>query len=384
MRLGRTLIYVALILIVALALYYVLVVNETGTGEDAVRGPTRSVVALAVPVKTGQQITVDKLVIKSISEDEFSEMMFTDPVQLVGLYSRGAYQIGQVISTTMVVADPTLLLGEMHSDHSAIIPAGMVAFPIPINRFSGVAYGITRGDKINLIATMAFVDLDKNFQTETPNYTGAVIAPGANAIITQNSEHVMDNVDELGVIPSYSSTQVFSETGFQNLVAQTASGEFVSPQGYVDFDSSLGQPLYVLPSEANQRPRIVSQTVLSNRIILNVGDFPLIDENGNVVEIYPVVYDEEGVAIEAPRYPDLVTLIVTPQEAVTLNFLIYSGAQLTLALRSPTDGEVIETNSVSLNYFMNSYSIQVPDKLNYGMDPSIDELAPPELPNGLH
>jgi len=384
MRLGRTLIYVALILIVALALYYVLVVNGTGAGDDAVKGPTRSVVALSVSVKTGEQVTVDKLIIKLIPEDEFSEMMFTDPVQLVGLYSRGAYQTGQVISTTMVVADPTLLLSEMFSNHSAIIPAGMVAFPIPINRFSGVAYGITRGDKINLIATMAFVDLDQNFQTELPNYTGAVIAPGPNAIITQNSEHVLDNVDETGVIPPYSSSQIFSETGFQNLVAQTATGEFVSPQGYVDYDSALGQPLYVLPSEASQRPRIVSQTVLSNRIILNVGDFDLVDENGNVVDLYPVTYDETGAPIEELRYPDLVTLIVTPQEAVTLNFLIYSGAQLTLALRSPSDGDVVETNSVSLKYFMNTYSIQVPDKLNYGLTPSVDELIPPELPNGMH
>jgi pilus assembly protein CpaB len=168
------------------------------------------------------------------------------------------------------------------------------------------------------------------------------------------------------------------------MVAEILINEFPPPQGYVDFDSTLGQPIYVLPSEASQRPRIVSQTVLSNRIILNVGDFPLIDEEGNEIDLHPVTYDETGAAVTAPRYPDLVTLIVTPQEAVTLNFLIYSGAQLTLALRSPTDAEVIETNSVTLNYFMNTYSVPLPDKLPYGITPSINELAPPELPNGLH
>jgi len=361
MRLGRTLIYIALILIVAMALYYVFVVNGSDGAGDAANIPIRSVVALSVTVKTGEQITVDKLIVKSIPENEFSEMMFTDPVQLVGLYARSAYQTGQVISTTMVVADPTLLLSEMFSDHAAIIPAGMVAFPIPINRFSGVAYGITRGDNINLIATMAFVDLDQQFQTELPNHTGTVVASGLTTVVVGDTQNTVNN-----------------------LVAQILTSEPVSPQGYVDYDSSLGQPLYVLPSSESQGPRIVSQTVLSNRIVLNVGDFPLVDEEGNVIELYPVTYDETGMPVDPPRYPDLVTLIVTPQEAVTLNFLIYSGAELTLALRSPTDAEVIETSSVSLNYFMNTYSIPLPDKLPYGLTPSIDELAPPELPNGMH
>ena len=108
------------------------------------------------------------------------------------------------------------------------------------------------------------------------------------------------------------------------------------------------------------------------------------DEEGNEIDLHPVSYDETGAPVTPPRYPDLVTLIVTPQEAVTLNFLIYSGAQLTLALRSPTDADVIETNSVTLNYFMNTYSVPLPEKLPYGMTPSINELAPPELPNGLH
>ncbi len=361
MKLGRTLIYIALILIVALAAYYFLVVMGGDASGDGQNVQTRSVVALSVTVKAGEQITVEKLIDKSIPETEFLPMMFTDKAQLVGLYSRSAYLTGQVLSTTMVVADPTLLLSEMFSDHAAIIPAGMVAFPIPINRFSGVAYGITRGDKVNLIATTAYVDLDTQFQTQLPNNTGTVIAPGVQIVGEGESQSTIEQ-----------------------LVAQVITDEIASPQGYADFDATLGQPLYILPSETSQRPRIVSQTILSNRIILNVGDFPLIDAEGNVVEIHPVTYDETGAPIEPPRYPDLVTLIVTPQEAVTLNFLIYSGAQLTLALRSPTDADVIETNSVTLGYFMNVYSIPLPDKLSYGLAPAVDELAPPELPNGLH
>jgi pilus assembly protein CpaB len=292
----------------------------------------------------------------------------------------------------MVVSDPTQLVSELHSDHAALIPPGMVAFPIPINRFSGLAYGITTGDKVNVIATVAFVDLDTQFQTALPNYTAGVLAPGQNLILTTNPEN-------LEAAPGEEAT---SDTLFldgdliwSNLVAQSGSGEFVSPQGRAELDALLDQPFYLVPGEAAQRPRIVSQTVMFNRLVLHVGSFPLLDESGQQIQPVQVEQPAEGeqppadgeaptpVPIPEVEPPDIVTLVVTPQEAVTLNYLLYSGAQLTLALRPPGDEAVIPTDAVTLQYLLDVYRIPVPVKLPYGFQPSIDILAPPVLENDI-
>jgi len=78
--------------------------------------------------------------------------------------------------------------------------------------------------------------------------------------------------------------------------------------------------------------------------------------------------------------PKIVTLIVTPQDAVTLNYLMYSGAQMTLALRGAGDEQRVKTDAVTLQYTMDSYSIPLPAKQPYGLQPAKTELT---LPSGL-
>jgi pilus assembly protein CpaB len=66
---------------------------------------------------------------------------------------------------------------------------------------------------------------------------------------------------------------------------------------------------------------------------------------------------------------------------VTLNFLIYSGAEITLALRSAGDDTQTLTDAVTLQYLMDVYRIPLPAKLPYGLEPRIDELESPVLEN---
>ncbi|MFZ2095839.1 MAG: hypothetical protein WAV05_04290, partial [Anaerolineales bacterium] len=82
-----------------------------------------------------------------------------------------------------------------------------------------------------------------------------------------------------------------------------------------------------------------------------------------------------------PAPPDVITLIVSPQDAVTLNYLIYGGAQLTLVLRNPRDTDVPTTEAVTLSYLLDQYNIPIPVKLPYGFEPAVNELVPPSLPN---
>jgi len=84
-----------------------------------------------------------------------------------------------------------------------------------------------------------------------------------------------------------------------------------------------------------------------------------------------------------PAPPDVITLIVSPQDAVTLNYLVYGGAQLTLVLRNPRDAEVPGTEAVTLSYLLDQYNIPIPVKLPYGFQPPVSALGSKVLPNDV-
>ena len=148
---------------------------------------------------------------------------------------------------------------------------------------------------------------------------------------------------------------------------------------------------------------MVSQTIIRNVRVLGVGDFPRPDlqptpvptaapatEGGvQATEAAPAgVVPEQGQPEAAPTAtpvvpppPDLITLIVSPQDAVTLNYLIYSGAMLNLALRNPYDQDPGISEAVTLDYLLSGYSITIPVKESYGLEPRVDVLTQPLLPN---
>ncbi len=79
--------------------------------------------------------------------------------------------------------------------------------------------------------------------------------------------------------------------------------------------------------------------------------------------------------------PDIITLIVTPQDALALNWAMRVGAPLTFTLRAPNDSEVTETTSVTLQYLIDNYSVTIPTKLPYQLEPRVDEIVEPRLSN---
>ncbi len=165
---------------------------------------------------------------------------------------------------------------------------------------------------------------------------------------------------------------------------EVASGGAGSPQGEAIVDPILDQALYVVPSEA-QRPRLVSQTLMQDVVVLHIGNSLYTDESGdevtNAFEPQSPGLDGTGQPLPAaPKAPpDLVTLIVSPQDAVTLNYLLFAGAELTMALRSSGDGSFETTQAVTLEYLVNSYDIPVPSKVPYGFEPNIESLVSPTL-----
>jgi pilus assembly protein CpaB len=79
----------------------------------------------------------------------------------------------------------------------------------------------------------------------------------------------------------------------------------------------------------------------------------------------------------------MVTLIVTPQDSITMSYLIYSGAKITMTLRKATDESRVATEAATLQFLLSQYNIPVPAKLPYAMQPRIDELISPFLPGDV-
>jgi hypothetical protein len=79
--------------------------------------------------------------------------------------------------------------------------------------------------------------------------------------------------------------------------------------------------------------------------------------------------------------PDIVTLMVNPQDSISLNYFVYGGAMLSMTLRNPNDTSRFAAESATLTSLLTQYNISLPSKLPYASQPRVDVLIPPLLPN---
>jgi len=347
---GRIFIYIALLLILGVAAVYLLVLRPRTQGQNAaVATPApaeemANIVMSIQPIPYGTPLTAD--VLTSVPYPKkllVPGVFYSDVNELIGKRAKMDLE-AKVPITSSLISDSAE--GSLASFQ---IPDGMVAVSIPIiSPLSSVGYGAQPGDHVNVIATMMFVDMDSSFQTRLPNITAGVVPPPG----------APEN-------PS--------------LVAFTKALGLDAVQGRAEQDQTLAQPVYLVPSEP-QRPRIVSQTILQDVIVLHVGEFPLAQPSvaaQTAVTPTPAPGNQQAAPAE-PKKPLMISIVVTPQDAVTLNYLMYSGVQMNLALRGAGDEQRIKTDAVTLQYTMDTYSIPLPVKQAYGFEPVVTSL---ELPN---
>jgi Flp pilus assembly protein CpaB len=354
MRRGRIFIYLAFIVILALVAVYVIISRtdlfERGEQGPAIPTPTpiamADVVVVTQQVPRGQVLTENVLTIIQIPRTSMVEGYFTNLADVVGKRARVDLVPNMLLTTGMVV-DTTEQLSETGSTAALQIPRGMVAVSVPINRLSSVSYALRPGDHVNVIVSLLFVDLDADFQTILPNKNAVLIAPApANP-----------------------------ETGAGETLTAT-SGEAAGVQGRAEIDPLLEQTFYIIPSEG-QRPRLVAQTLLQDAIVLGIGEFPLEKEEQAAPQAQATPQSEEPApqqeeapaptATPVPK-PEVITLIVTPQDAVTLNYLLNGPARISLALRPADDDTRVQTEAATLDFLLKQYNIPVPVKLPYGAE----------------
>ena len=376
MRRGRVFIYLALIIILglaALAVIYTRFILPSSSGTTEVLPTpeitTVNVIVLTQRVPRGTAMTAEVMGLIPIQQELYFQGMFTNISEVEGKLAKFDLDAGIPLTSGMVV-DSAEQLSTTGSTAALSIPRGMVAVSIPINRLTGISYAPRPGDHVNVIVTMSFVDLDADFQTILPNRNIGVLAPGSGEGSISGSAGLSEEAGS----SSGSADVSFTTT---SVVAVTGGGG--GTIGRVVTDPVLAQTFYVVPSEAKQRPRMVSQNLLQDAVVLQMGHFQTEDEQKAEEALTAEPTPQPGEAQEAPAAPppppDLITLIVTPQDAITLNYLIYSGAQLTLALRGAGDDTRVSTESVTLQFLLEQYNVSVPAKLPTGLEPNRTQPA---------
>jgi pilus assembly protein CpaB len=116
--------------------------------------------------------------------------------------------------------------------------------------------------------------------------------------------------------------------------------------------------------------------LLQDVIVLKLGNFPLVAATATDPQ-----NQDPNAQPPAPAAPDIVTLVVTPQDSITLSYLMYSDAQLSLTLRNPSDQSRVASEASTLQFLLSQYNIPVPAKLPYSMQPALTTLTSPALPN---
>jgi len=281
----------------------------------------------------------------------------TELENMVGRVVKYDLQQSTPLLTTMLLSEGETL-SSAGSPWALSIPPGMVAVSIPVSRLSSVSYAPRPGDHVDVIASLLMVDVDTDFQAMTPNQSGVVTASGP---------------------PDPTSGER------SPLTVAISNGIY----GRVIIDPVLNQAVYLVPSEA-QRPRMVSHMLLQDVVVLQIGDFPLANtaaEQPAAVEGQPTPIPTQPASGQAPPptpLPDIITLIVRPQDAVALNFILLAqsrmATQLSLALRGANDTSRENTLPVTLGFLLEQYQIPIPAKVPYSLTPRIDDLSPVLLP----
>ncbi len=346
MRRGRILIFLLLIVVVGLGLGF-FVLNQFLQTRQPQQPTFVDVYIAGQNIPQGGDITEAVLSTISIPQDKVVDKMFTTN-ELAQLTSNkvARYPLDQgVVLTEAMIVDKSAAVSIAGPQWAALVPPGMTAVSIPASRLSLAGFGIADGAHVNVTACFLFVDVDPSFQSVLPN----------NVAVLNGTGIVNGQLPVLSLGPSSS-----------------ASG----PQGRLELDPSLQQPFYLIPSEA-PRPRSVCQLLLQDVVVLKAGNFPT--TTTTTAETQPAAPQSQQSS--TPTTPDLVTLIVSPQDSITLTYLNYTNAQIQLALRNPNDQSRQATEAATLQFLLGQYNIPVPAKLPYAMEPRIDKLVAPTLPN---
>jgi len=318
-------------------------VPVTATPEAVVQ-----IVAASQGLARGVKIPEDAVILIPWPKDRLLPSVITDTKDVIGKRARYTINPYEPLLSTMIVSSLQDLSPD-GSDAAAQIPPGLVGLTLPYDRRNGVNLAIRDGDHVSLIVSWQLVDYDENFQTILPNLSTDFQRPPADT----------------------------SESGGSAvaLIPPAPLGAYI---GRIETEPVSGQDLMVVP-DGPQQPRMVTQGIIQDALVLHMGVFY---EDAPRIFNPTATPDTSGTPTvpppptPTPTPPEEITLAVTPQDALVIEYIKrlserYPGVvQITLVLRSAGDTSVTTTESVTMQYMFEKFSITLPSKLPFGLAPA--------------
>jgi len=291
--------------------------------------PTTQVIVALQPIGRGDTFVSGSIGRRDWPADNVPPDIIADEAETIGKVAKTDIVQGQVIVRSMLVD----LFGA--GEASFQVPPGRVGVAYPISRQSSVSYAIQAGDYVDILVTTFFVDVDEEFQTRLPN----------------KLQFFFPQIDsETGEIIGYQTDNLIDEGRFE--LTQSGAGDLTA---------------VVFPRE-DQIPRRVAQLTVQAAKVIRVGPWR---------EPPPPPPPAEGEAppTPPPPLPDVVTLGVTPQDALVLLWLRQSGIYSEMALRAAGEENADHlTEAVTLQYMLTRFNIAVPPKIEFIMAPSTSDV----------
>lgn len=351
--------------------------------------PLTEVVIAVQNIPRGNRIDPSMISVVPFPVESVALGAFDDPELVIGKIARTDIFREQHILSNMVVDDLTGLSTGTGSDIAAVLPQNLVAISVPVDRITSVAYALQPGDRVDVIVSMLFVDVDRDFQSLLPNYTHFIFRdfffrdePGGPGYTVDNTPITVVSPPGRGNIDSIA----FQSNSIQLQLDMSDTVTVDFPPGGIEY-------FFSTPYE-NQRPRLATQITVRNALVMWIGNFPLdgrifrpapTPTDAGLLNLPPTATPTEDFGPPTPTgdaeavtptedLPDLVTLAVTPQDAIVLTYFIEARLPITFALRSASTVALQETEPVTLRFILERYNIRVPDKLTFAVEPAIRSI----------
>jgi len=313
--------------------------------------PTIEIVVALQKINRGQRITPDVIVVRAWPENSAPLSAIVDPELVIGMIARTDIERESPIKNTDLALD-LANLASVGSDASAVMPPGTRMIAVPFSNLTSNGYVFQPGDRVDIVMSALFVDLDEDFQS---------------------------------ILPNDIQFMVLTSEGFT--LAQPVDGRFDT----IPFSYTLGDqlqsafPVIIRPSE-KARPRLVTQMAVQDALVIHVGNFP---EDGRLfvpgsanpasapdgaseATATPAAAQTTGTPVV--EVPFFVSIAVSPQEALVLSYFIQANVPINFLLRPANETGLATVQQVDLDYVMNAYRITVPRKLPYGLEPAIRSI----------
>jgi len=334
-------------------------------------------------IPRGVVVRPDMIEVSFVPEDVAPDRAITNPEEIIGQIARTDIFREQIVLDSVVVPDLSQI-GSIGSDAAALLEPGRVAVSLPIDAVTSVSYALQPGDRVDVIVSMLFVDVDRQFQSMLPNTLRFVNVAGSTSDEQGSSS---------GIILDFSE----SERGQLDTRNLTLFYLLEGEEQLIQDQLNVGQTVLVVPSE-EQRPRLATQRTVTDAIVLYLGEFPRDgrifreeEEATDVPTATPTIDPALAgatpsgppTATSLPARPQLVTLAVTPQDAVVLTYMAEAGLPITFALRSARATGLPPTDPVTLEYLLERFNIQVPNTFTFAVEPAIRSIRELSLGNRI-